>query len=237
MGLINNLITRFPNGVSDAGVADIIGQMPFPTKYLVDFYSFFDDFMHAIPAGTTDWTITNAGGGSLANGGDAGGSILITTGSSVVGLQNNQAIFVPAVGKRLFGRIRFKCGDPTNTIIQIGLVIKDTSPNDATDGIFLYSPDASAVLSLYAQSAATVTTGNTPVVTMVADTYYSIMLYYDGVDRLYFSTSGVAGYLSVPSANLPDVAAGILPSIAATNGASGSAETLEVDTIWFSQER
>jgi hypothetical protein len=237
MSFINNEVTRTPNGVSDQNLSSVFNSVPFGTKALVDYYQYFNDFMNYL--GATEWTITNANGGTLALRDEAGGVLRVTNGATATWLVSAQKIglaFAPTVGKRFFGRIKVRTDDVTNGGILAGLALTDTTPLDATDGIYIIKNDAAATVSLVLRKDATTGSTSLALGSMVVNTWFIVDLYYDGVDRLYAAVNGsVIGYVTYSTAYVPDTP--ITPTFFRGNGAAGSSELLDIDTLWFAQER
>ncbi len=230
-------VTRFPLGVSDQQEGTIFNSVPFPTNAWMNWYEYFNDFMTYLAG---EWTITNANGGTLALLDEAGGILRVTNGATAAWLVSAQKIgnaFLPVIGKRFAARVKIRTSDAVNGAVLAGLALTDTTPLDATDGIFLIKADASAaVLLTVAQAAAggnreTLALGN-----MVANAFFTMDLFYDGVDRLYVAVNGaVIGYLPFNSTFIPDTP--ITPTFFRSNGAAGASTTLDIDTLWFGQER
>ncbi len=238
MALDSNIVTRLPNGLSDQPLGDIFSSVPFPSQGLVDFYQYFNDFMNYL--GATEWTITNANGGTLALEDEAGGVLRVTNGATAAWLVSAQKIgnaFLPVVGKRFFGRIKIRTSDVTNGAILAGLALTDTSPLDATDGIFIIKADAAAAVLLTIAKSATAGERETLALgSMVNDTFFTVDLFYDGGDRIYAAVNGaMIGYLPYTTGFIPNIA--VTPTFYRSNGAAGASEILDIDTLWFAQER
>lgn len=233
----DNRVTRLPDGLSDQAVNKIFNSVPFPTKGIVDYYQYFNDFMSYLAG---DWTITNANGGTLALRDEAGGVLRVTNGATAAWLVSAQKVgnaFLPEIGKKFAARIKVRTPDAVNGAILAGLAITDTTPLDATDGIFLLKADASAAVVLTVAKSATGSERETLAIgSMVDDQWFTLDLYYNGGDRLYAAVNGnVVGYLPFNANFAPD--APITPTFFRSNGAAGSSEVLDIDTLWFAQER
>lgn len=234
-----NAISGITRGApySDQALDTIFSSVPFPTVPLMQFYQYFNDFMNYL--GATEWTVTNANGGTLALRDEAGGVLRITNGATAAWLVSIQKIgeaFLPAVGKRFFGRVRFRTPDVINGGILVGLAITDATPLDATDGIYVIKDDAAATASLVVRKDATTGSQSAALGSITADEWFTVDLFYDGGDRLYYAVNGtVLGYLPYTTAYIPDTE--ITPTVYRGNGAAGSSEVLDVDTLWFAQER
>jgi hypothetical protein len=236
MALNSNIVTRLPNGLSDQALDTIFSSVPFPVQGIANFYQYFNDFMTYLAG---EWTITNANGGTLALVDAAGGVLRVTNGATAAWLVSAQKVgeaFLPVAGKRFVGRIRVRLADVVNGAMLVGLAVTDTSPLDATDGIYIIKDDAAATVNLIVRKDATTGSESLALGSIVADTWFQVDLFYDGGDRLYAAVNGtMIGYLPYTTAFIPDTE--ITPTFYRDNGASGASETLDIDTLWFAQER
>lgn len=146
-------------------------------------HTWFDDF-DSYNAG--DWTLTTteAGAGSATEAvGNIDGGVLVITNDAADNdndfFQWPKETFKWESGKSLYFEARFKVLEVVQCDFIMGLQITDTSPLDATDGIFFMKDDGDALLDfkVVKNSTATAATG---VHTMVADTYVTVAFYYDG---------------------------------------------------------
>ncbi len=216
---IDNLVTRYPNGVTNVAVNDIFNslKMPDPNQYHV-FSEDFDTYL------ASDWTVTVIGTTPTA-----------ALDNDGIALQLVKETFFPVAGKKTFFFSRFKLSDATQMDFLVGLQITDTTPFDATDGIYFIKADDAATLSVICRK--NTSTGSTTAVvgTLADNTFVTVAFFYDGVDRLYYALNGTAqGYLDASSTFLPD--AGLTVSVAMLNGAAAS-KVATVDRIWAAQER
>ncbi len=234
MGLINNLITRFPNGVTNVNADDIFNglKLPDPTQY----HTFFDDFDRYL---ASNWTITDTGTGVVAQIDGNGGLITITNDAAAADntlLQNVSESFLIVAGKPIFFKARLSLGDVVNTGFSIGLMVRDVAtPLNPTDGIYFVKPDTSPIISVVARQtvAATVTA---VVATLVNATFVELAFFYDGGDRVYYALNGtVTGYLQMSAATLPNTE--MLIAVNSVNGAAGSSEVVTLDYIFCAQQR
>src|SRR5262245_21458064 len=170
--------THFRNGVSNAAVGSPVydyGRLD-PTSYV----EFFDDFL---TFDTADWTITKVGTGTQALSGAMAtpGGFLVTTNSAAAPDSVYQQLVGEAfrftAGKGMWFRIRFKVSDATQSVVMAGLAITDTTPTDATDGIFFLKADEAATVSLIIRKASTSTT--VAAGSLVNDTITDLAFYYD----------------------------------------------------------
>lgn len=233
--MLNSIqITRFPNGVNNQALDTIFSSLPFSPP--VDFYQYLEDFMTYAAA---EWTVTETQAGAtqaLTDG--AGGQLLITNSAAdddAVTMQKVGEAFLPVVGKLFAARLRFKVSDATQSDLLVGLAITDTTPLDATDGIYVTKADGSTALNLIVRKDATTGSESLALGNMANDTFIIVDLFYDGGDRLYAAVNGsVVGYLPYTTAYIPDTE--ITPTIALVNG-EAAAKTLTVDLLWFAQQR
>lgn len=236
MGLADNAVTRFPNGLTNNSADDIFSALisSDPTKM----HAYWNDF-DVYTAG--DWVVTetDAGATQALTAGD-GGLLLITntaTDDDLVSLQKTPAAFSMTAGKQAFFKARFKVSDATQSDFMLGVVIVDTTPLDATDGIYFQKDDGDAELDVYCRKNATTGSNRaTNIATVVSDTYLVVAWYYDGVDRVYYGVNGtVIGSLSASSTYLPD-ATNLTVTIALQNG-EAVAKTMTVDYVFAAKER
>ena len=232
--------TRFTNGVTTVTKPNPLGMygLPDPTEW----NTFFTDFQHYTAA---DWTVTAVGAGTQALANGDGGLLLLTNAAADndrIELQKLGESFLLTAGKRAFFKARFKVSDATQSDFLIGLCVTDTTLQGAvdgagvTDGIFFSKDDGDALLDVQCQKNAT--TGQTraaAVATVVADTFLSVALAYDGVSELKYYVNDVQlGTLTATSAFLPDTT--LTPSFAIQNG-EAVAKTMTVDYFFASAER
>jgi hypothetical protein len=227
--------TRFPGGITNAEITESLGMMGQldPSK----FHSYFNDF-DTYAAG--DWTITNVGvTPTQALTAIAGGALLLTmaaTDDSSSYLQLKTATFQPVFGKRTFFKARFKVSDAVQSDLQIGLIITDTTPLDATDGIYFQKDDGDAFLDVYVRKDATTgSTGATAVATLASDTFVTVGFYYDGKSAvLAFVNDAKVASLDASATYLPDTLLNV--SFGVQNG-EAVAKTMTLDYIFAAQER
>lgn len=232
----NNVVTRYPNGVTNNAQDDIFGDLvqSDPTK----FHMYWNDF-DTYTAG--DWVVTetDAGATQALTAGD-GGLLLITNTAAdndAVVMQKTPAAFAMTAGKKTFFKARFKVSDATQSDLQFGLVIVDTSPLDATDGIYFQKDDGAATLNfIVRKNASTGSTSASAIATISDDTYVVVAWYYDGVSKAYYAVNGtVLGALDATSTYLPD-ATNLTVSMALQNG-EAVAKTMTVDYLFAAKER
>lgn len=227
--------TRFPKGISTAVKNSALFDFccPDPTKAHV----YFNDFDH-YTAG--DWTVTEIGAGGTQALGDADGGVLVITTDALdddqVTLQKVGESFLLESGKEAWFKARFKVADATQSDFQIGLVVTDTTPLDATDGVYFQKDDGDALLDVICRKNATTgSTSATGIHTVVDDTYLTVGWYYNGISELkYFVNDVHKGTLSASSAYLPDTE--LTVSMSFKNGEAG-AIAMSVDYVFVAKAR
>ncbi|PIP98855.1 MAG: hypothetical protein COW76_18790 [Shewanella sp. CG18_big_fil_WC_8_21_14_2_50_42_11] len=225
--------TRFSHGVTNIPKVSTLGDMGQldPTK----FNTRFDDF-HTFLA--TDWTTTLVGTGTNALTPGAGGLLLMTTGAALNNsnfIQGTPADFALTIGKGAFFKAKFTLSDPTLSTFQMGLVITDTTPLDATEGVFFQK--ASGSLDVLGTSAlgAGASARVSAVIPGVSKTDMILGFAYNGRDliRLYVDDRYAAS-LSVTSATLP---ASLLNVSFGIQTGAAAAKTMTMDYILAAVER
>jgi hypothetical protein len=229
---------RFPFGVNNSRKFGTFHQYlgMAPNKVFED----FDDFNRFAAA---EWTITRVGTTPTEALTDVnGGAVLLTTvasASSSTFLQRIGASFLPAAGKQMWGSTRFQVSDASDTTFAIGLQLTDTTPLDATDGMYFLKAAASTSIDFVCRKDATTgSTSRTGIATLTSATFIELGFYYDGkrtID-LYVNDRNVSqlDLTTSPAAFLPD--AQLRPSFGVANGAS-AARTMTMDYLHFAIER
>lgn len=230
--------TRFTSGVTTTDRNSTLGffGLPDPTGW----HTYFDDFD---TFNTADWTITTveAGSGSATEAltdGD-GGLLLITNDNALLDADFFNKVgesFLLTAGKRAFFKARFKVSDATQSDFVMGLQVTDTTPLDATDGIYFMKDDGDALLDVYCRkNASTGSTSAAGIATVVSDTFLTVGWAYDGKSSLaYFVNDVQLGTLDASSTYLPDTE--LTVSFGIQNG-EAAAKTMTVDYIFAAQER
>lgn len=235
MGLNSNEVTRFPNGVNNSQLDKIFSSMPFldPTKYHI-----YDNDFDQYVAG--DWTVTETQDASQAlTAGDGGQLSLVNTAADddVNQIQKLPAAFLPVIGKKLFMLCRVSVSDLVQSDVAVGLINASADATvlaNSVDGIFFLKADGAASVSVYsrldnAAGSVTAVVGN-----LVAG-FNDLGIYYNGVDRVYYSLNGaVLGYLTVSAATFPNAITTVTASL--KNG-EAAAKTLIVDRLYVAAER
>lgn len=231
----NNVVTRFPFGVTNAGqdtaFADL--TMSDPTLY----HTYFNDF-DTYTAG--DWVVTetDAGATQALTAGDGGWLLITNTAADndLVALQKTPAAFAFTAGKKTFFSARLKVDNATQCDFVVGLQVVDVTPLDVTDGVYFLKADDAATLDIICRKdASTGSTSASAIATLADDTFVTLAWYYDGVSKIVYAVNGsVLGSLAATSAFLPDALCTV--SFALQNG-SAAARTMTVDYIFVAEER
>jgi hypothetical protein len=226
--------TRFTDGVTNASYNTTLGAMGQldPSKFFTD----FDDFFTYL---ASDWTITTTGTGTRALASGNGGRLLITNSAANGDANFYQRVataFVPVAGKATWFKAKFQVDDASLAVIQMGLLIADTTPIDATDGIqFLKVGGSTAIQAIVQKNATTGKTSNANVATLVSATDITLGFYYNGYNEcVFFVNDAVVARLDATSTYLPD--APLALTFGVQNG-SGVARSLNIDYIMAAQER
>ncbi len=238
MATNNAAITRFPNGVTNIGPNKTLSSfgMPDPTSW----HTYFDDFDTFVVG---DWTITTtelgAGSATEALTDVDGGALLVTNDAADNDADFFQKVgesFLMAAGKKAMFKARFKVSDATQSDFVIGLQVTDTTPLDATDGIYFMKDDGDAQLDVYCRKDATTgSTSATNIATVVSDTFLTVGWYYDGVATVYYFVDDVLkGTLSASSTYLPDTE--LTVSFGIQNG-EAVAKTMTLDYLFAAKQR
>lgn len=229
--------TRFPNGVNNVAQSANLGMYGAldPTRY----HAYWNDFDHFVAA---DWTITKteAGSGAAATAltNIDGGGLLLTNDNADDDNQFLQKVgtgFLLEAGKPTWFKVRAKLSDATNSDFQAGLIITDTTPLDATDGIYFLKSDDAATVDFYCRKDATTGSNRVQAIaTLTDDTFVTLGWHYDGNACLTYFVNGSAKGSFDPTAYLPDAL--LTPSFGLQNGAA-AIKTATIDYIFATKQR
>jgi hypothetical protein len=196
---------RYPNGVNNALKNTTLWSLPVmdPTRV----HTYFTDFNEYVAG---DWTITETGSGSRALTDVAFGALTVTNasgGSDANYLQKKGESFLLGVGKQAWFKTRLNMSHATTADVVVGLQITDTTPLDATDGIYFLKPAASTSWSLVCRKDATTgSTSASAIATAVASTNMSLGWYYDGKGtvKYYIDDAHTGSITDIGTTYLPD---------------------------------
>ena len=225
--------TRFPKGVTNARPNTSLAYMGQPD--LTKFNTYFDDFNTYL---ASDWVITAVGTGTTALTAGDGGLLLVTTSAAAPDSRSHQlavATFTFTAGKRMFFKAAGTLSNATLSVLQLGLVVTDTTPTDATDGIYFLKPAGTANIGAFVRrDAATGNLSNTAIA-VATTAYTSYGFDYDGKDTVTFFINDVAvGSLPCTSINSPDTTLSVTFHLG--NG-DAVARTFSLDYILAAKER
>lgn len=227
--------TNYPDGVTNAALnspfTDMI--MEDPTKA----FTYFNDFFTYVAA---DWVVTLVGTGTQALAAGAGGQLLLTNTAGIadsIAMQKTPAAFAFSGTKKAWFSTKFQMSDAVQSDFLMGVAIVDTTPADATDGIYFQKVDGSAAINVVTRKNATTGSNTkTAIATMVAATDTILSWYYDGAGRLFYGVNGaLVGSMDASSAYLPD-ATNLTVTMYSANG-EAVAKTMTVDYIFAAFER
>ena len=239
--LIDNLRTRFNNGVNNEDVGSIFNALQFPSHlgshlYEEDFYTYV--------AG--EWTETDVAGANTVAPQDGNGGIItmLLAGADndevqlqkiAAGISTENFLFDP--DKRFFVEILATLSEVLLSEILIGLAITDTSLLPApTDGLYFHKAEGAGLVTLDSIKDSAEVSGD--VGTIVDATAFRLQAYYDGQGsdgRLYGALDGAVGSFSEPDVSFPDDEA--LTISFAVRAGEAAAKTLTMDRIVVIQER
>lgn len=229
--------SRFPGGVTNAAVSESMGMLGMldPTK----FHAYFEDF-DRFAAGEWVITTTEAGTGAATEAlTDADGGVLLITNDDADNdadfFQKVGESFLMEAGKKAWFKARFKVSEGTQSDVIMGLQITDTTPLDATDGIYFIKADDAATISFVCRKNATTGSTSASAGTLASDTWTTWAWFYDGKSEVKAFVDGRhVATLDASSTFLPDTE--LTVSFGLQNGSAG-AKTMSVDYIFAAKER
>jgi hypothetical protein len=205
---------------------------PDPTKV----HLFFDDF-DTYTAGQWTVTETNAAATEALTDGD-GGLLLITNTNlenDAVSMQKVGESFLMATGKKAWFKTRFQVSEGTQVDLLMGLAITDTTPLNASDGVFFRKDDGDTNVDFIVVKNS-VESSLEGVGTMASGTNIILGWYYDGLTTFYIYVNDVlVGTLSYTAASFPNDEE-LTVTMHHETGAAG-AQTMTVDYILAAKER
>lgn len=212
-----------------------------------EFNAFFDDFTGAVttnvPVGwdqaviDTGATVVTSTTAILG----ATGALLVSdaTASEGAAVAGEKAIQL-TVGKKFFMEMRVQTDDVTDNAIQFGLssLTAVTNPEDlwttvATDVLCAGILDGSALVGIFADTGNTGTVALAGTRSMVASTWHTLGLAYDGNKAAVY----VDGKLSVQWVGVLPTGVALAPFFGCLNGNGAGANVNTIDFIRYVQER
>lgn len=198
---------------------------------------FFQDFLHVSDYVAGDNTITITGTGTSVVSTEIKGGALVITNSAA----DNDAVFhqgkVEAYGftpgKKIEFETRIRLSDVTQSDLILGLVITDTTPLAASDGVFFRKNDEDTYLDLVVCKNGTESVIALPD-PLVNNTFVTLGFYFDGTDTVQASVNGIR-VASLPIDNLPDDE--LLALTYGVQNGSAVAQNLAIDYLRVVQQR
>jgi len=235
--------SNFPNGATN--VADSVSLGSYVAQDPTKVHSWFDDFdTFSATTGTTggsEWLLTAAAAADTAAIEDADGGILLlttdTATADTVYLQWEGFQPTPVeswtftTGTPMWFKCRLKLAVAAGAALICGLAVTDSSPLDASDGIYFLKAAGSATMSLVVIASSTATT--TTAKTMVDDTYTNLAWYYDGTDGIDIFVDEVKVARSVIT-NAPSTELAVTLGIKNNNA---TPRTARIDYIFVAKRR
>jgi hypothetical protein len=229
--------TRFPIGVTNAYPGSNTGMygLPDPTSW----HSYFDDFDYFSASNWVITTVETGTGNATEALTDADGGVLLITNDDADDdsdfFNKVGESFLMEAGKPAVFKCRFKVSDATESALVFGLQVTDTTPLDATDGIYFTKADGSTTVTAVCRKNATTGSTSLNAATLASDTYIVLGWYYDGKSSVQvFVNDEQIGTLDGSSSYLPDTELTI--SFGIENGSAG-AKTMSVDYILAAKRR
>jgi hypothetical protein len=241
MPFIDNLRTRFNNGVNNEDVGSIFNALQFPS-HLGSHY--FEEDFYTFTAG--QWTETDVQGANTVaiQNGDGGIITMLLAGADndevqlqrvAAGISAESWLFDP--DRRFFIEVLATLSEVLLSEMLIGLSITDTTILPApTDGLYFHKAEGAGLVTLDARKNDVEVTGD--VGTIVDATAFRLQVFYDGQGsdgRLYGGLDGAVGSFSEPDVSFPDDEE--LTISFAVRAGEAAAKTLTLDRIVVIQER
>lgn len=241
MPLTDNLITRFPAGVSAVPDSDIFAAMR-GTDWSKA-YIFTDDFTSL----QSYWVVTETQGAATqaATAGNFGLVLLTNSGAAndVNQLQIAVGSYLPTIasGKRLFYKARFQISDVVDSAFACGIQVVNADGTvlaNATQGMYFLKAVGAATIDFYVRQAnvAANSVNAGAIATLVNATQVEVAFMYDGIDRVFYAVNGVVlGSVAVTATILPSAV--MAPIFTLKNGAAAAARTSTLDSAFVALER
>lgn len=196
MALLRADNTNFENGITNRNAANLFGSMHQldPTR----FHSIMDDFDEFR---TADYDVTGAGAGTVEITDGLGGILTLTTAGADDDAENIQRAGGTNLGAgyRLDGstpvyfRCRFNVDDATESDVVAGLQSIVADPHVPAEGLVFVKADGGTVIRIDSVVGSAVVATANLAAPLVASTFITLEIYYDGIDRFYFGANGTPG--------------------------------------------
>lgn len=227
--------TMFDNGVTNAAPNSFERLSNFPFPDLSRWHEYFEDFDYYQ---ATDWVVTEVGVATQALADEDGGVLLITNAAADNDSSFSQKAgesFLLSTAKNAWFKGRVKVSDATQSDMILGLAVTDTTPLDATDGIYFQKLDDGTGIDLVIVKSGTATT-LLDVADMVDDTYIELAFHYDASRaRLSVYVDDVLATESIELDNFPDDE--VLTVTYGVQNGEAVAKTMSVDYLSVLAER
>lgn len=225
---------RYSAGVTNVASSDLMGQLIIPD--LTSVYMYFNDFYrYSAPHWTITTTEDGAGSATEAIQDEKYGVLKLTNAAAdndLDFLQLAKESFAMESGKKAWFKARCKVSDKTESDFLIGLVDRDTTPLDASDGIWFQKDDDAATLD-FRVAKADDTSIASAIATIVDDTYMVMGFYYNGKSTIeYWIDNEKKGTLAVDTMPTTE----LCPTFGIMNG-EAVAKTMSIDYIMAITER
>ncbi len=229
---LDNQITRYPNGVTNAFDNAIFTNLKIPDRTI--YHEFVDDFDKYTAA---QWSVggVNPVAPALAAG-DGGILSMATTGASGDSNYVQQAAnaFFVVAGKKMFFRARAQVDDATLAQFSLGLQIPVAANNFLTpaDGIYIRKPAADTNVYLVSR-VGSVETLSAALGVITAGTQFEVSFAYDGQGNIAAALNGQVKASITPAA----ITAVGLRVTAGVQAGSAVARTMLLDQLVAFKER
>jgi hypothetical protein len=241
------------SGISQSGSAKASRSYTFPYRAGMgivpssEFNVFFDDFTGAVTTNVpVGWDLAIIDAGATATSSTtailgATGALLLSdaTLSEGVAVAGEKALQL-TVGKKFFMEMRVQTDDVTDNAIQFGLssLTAVVNPEDlwttvATDVLTVGILDGSALVGIFADAGNTGTVALAGTRSMVANTWHTLGLFYDG-NKAY---AYVDGKLSIQWVGVLPTGVALAPFFGVLNGNGAGANVNTIDFVRYVQER
>ena len=200
----------------------------------------FDDFYSYVAA---DWTVTETDAGAtqaLATSAPCKNGVLLVTNANadnnLVSMQKVGHSVTPTAGTNIYFETRFQVNTATQVDVLFGLIITDIDPiTSITDGIVFRKDDGDTNID-FCTMASSVTSTETAIGTLTADTYVTLGFKVTGTSLVeYFVNGTKQGELTTCIPTTP-----LRVTMTFQDGDTGAivgAQTMSIDYVFISQTR